>query len=161
MKHEGLKRGRQTSDSVLTRFTSSFILPIRLPEFYARAVVRFGEEPGEGLFKNRVASVGRELAERREDEAGLVHARVREREGRRVRARVAVDEQVEVERARGVRARAASAERVLYLQKPREQFFGRGQRRAELRNGVEVSGLLAGDADRLRLVDRRKPRDAQ
>src|SRR3954466_15606356 len=101
----------------------------RRPEFYARVVVRLREEFGEGLLKNRVERVGREFAERREDEAAKVHARVREREGGGDRERVAVEQKVQVERARVERASAATPERVLYLQQTREQLFGRREQR--------------------------------
>src|SRR5688572_7110186 len=79
---------------------SSFILPKRLPSLDARGVRGGGEEFGDGRAERGVARVGDEVGQRGEDEASEVQTRVRERERVGVRDLAAVEQQVEVERAR-------------------------------------------------------------
>ena len=99
-------------------------------------------------------SVGREFGEGREGEAARGEARVRELEERRVGERVPVEEEIEIDGARRVEPSAAATESVLDAQQAREHLFGRGARRVErdLRDHVEVRGLLVRNLDRLEQV---------
>ena len=98
---------------------------------------------------------GIELGERLENEAALVQARVRDAEPGLVDLPVAVQQEVEVERARPVlrRALALATEAALDLEQPVEQLAG-GEGRHELECPVEEGRLLAG-ADELGLVEAR------
>jgi len=93
------------------------------------------------------------LRERLEHERALVQARVRDGEARLVDFLVAVEEQVEVERARAVLAGSADAtEALLGREEPAEEL-ARAERRLELGGAVEEERLRA-DADGLGLAQR-------
>ena len=136
--------------------------PVGFPKRDGGIVRGRGEQFGVGSSEQRVRLGGGEFGERREDEAAEVEARVGQSQKLRVAPLVAVSQEVEVDGARGEGARAASAQRVLDLEEPREEFVGRGERGAdEFGDHVEVRRLLVADADRLGLVDGREARDAQ
>src|SRR6478735_4739712 len=102
--------------------------------------------------------VGLEVVPRLEDEGALVGARVRQPQEVLVGPAVTDDDQVDVERARGVADVAALAvEGVLDGQRTLHQPGG-GERGVGEQDGVQVGARALRRVDRLRLVDRRDAR---
>jgi subtilisin family serine protease len=98
--------------------------------------------------------VGVELGERLEGEAPLVQARVRNAEARLANRLVAVEEQVEVDRARAEAGAAAHpAEAALDVEEPAEEL-GRRELRLDLGGRVEEARLV-DESDRHGLAERR------
>src|SRR5579885_82431 len=89
--------------SLQTSFRLHPRLSFRRPEFHFRIVVNVGEESGESEAEQGMARVRREFGERDEDEAAQVQARVRQREKLGVAPLAAVEQEVEVKRARAAR----------------------------------------------------------
>src|SRR5438552_8408593 len=99
-----------------------------------------------------------QLGKRLEDEPALVQARVWDGQPRLVDLLVAVEEEVEVERARAVLAgHADTAEALLHVEQAVEELT-RLERRVERSGAVEEARLLA-DPDRFRLAQRRDRHD--
>ena len=97
--------------------------------------------------------VGVELGERLEREAPLVQARMRHMEARLVDRLLAVEEEVEVDRARAeARARPLAAQRLLDGEQPIQELAWR-ERRLELRRAVQEARLLEV-ADGIGLAER-------
>lgn len=85
----------------------------------------------------------RDFSEGDEDEAAQVQARMREGEKFCGALFVAVNEKVEINRARAARDVAATAKRVLDAEQPREELFGGKDVCAfELSDHVEKGGLF-------------------
>ena len=87
-----------------------------------------------------------------EHERPLVHPRMRHRESRHVHAAASVEQEIEIERARGVapRLEVAAPSRATLDRVQRVEQRPRAQRRSDLDDGVDVVGLR-------RLADDRRP----
>lgn len=108
-----------------------------------------------------MAQVWREFREWREDEATRVEARVREFEKVCVGLRVGVEEQIEINRARGVEGVASATQAVFDAKQTREKLFGRGRVRVERQLGdhIQIVRLYVRDFNRLGLVNGGEARD--
>src|SRR5438128_10674427 len=95
-----------------------------------------------------------------EDEATLVHTRVRQSEKFGIAFMIAVQQQIEIYRARPVFHFANAAEKKLDPQQPRHYLFRCWQGISNLGNHVEKWRLL-DFADRFCLVNRRQATDTQ
>src|SRR4051812_21953884 len=95
--------------------------------------------------------VGGDLGERVEDEGTAVHPRVRYDRVGAGADEVAVEQQVKVERAGGIRLGAGAAETRFNVQQQGQQRLGR-KGRADLGGAIQVRRLAGGAADGLRLV---------
>lgn len=83
-----------------------------------------------------------ELGERLEREAPLVQSRMRHRQTRLVAQLVAVDEQIEVDRARTVPLPVADAPELTLDGEQLVEELARGQRRLEHRRAIEIAWLV-------------------
>lgn len=157
--HRGAVHGREraagarlaaTTDAPSTGGDSRFARGAGRERFEPREALAHGDaarehEPGRRAQRAGGARSRRSSTPRmRHDEPGLVDARV------------AVEEQVEVERARSVRdARHADAARGALEREERVEQRARRERGRELRRAVQVGALARGAADGLRLEPRR------
>ena len=74
-----------------------------------RAVCGVGDERRDGLLQDGMMEIGSEFGERDEDEAALVHARVRDFEVAGADARGGVEQDIDIDFARGALGGAAAA----------------------------------------------------
>ena len=101
-----------------------------------------------------------QLGERHEHEPALVQTRVRQRQKRRLILQIAVEKQIQIDRARRFGIFLHSAQKIFDANHPRHHLFGRHAGDAGFGDHIEKQALIF-DTDRLGFVNRRQAADLE
>src|ERR1041385_4854123 len=132
---------------LMTITTGSFAM--RPPICCSLCMPQRGKQFGDGLASHWIDPVRRDFVERFEHELALAESRMRDDQVRHVDDGVAVENEIEIERARRVLVRMVAAE-ALFDGVQHVEDGGRRERRVANRRRVEKHRLRRGHADRRR-----------
>ena len=113
--------------------------------------VNTSEEIADGQAADGIDEIGRDLGERFEDEPPLAEPGMRNDESRLVDDAVAEQDEIEIERPRGIRERAFAPTLVLDREQAVQQNACR-QPGLPYRRRIQIEPLRTGDAHRRRLA---------